>query len=143
MLKYEIRCFTVKFSKDLAKAKKSKQYFLENKLNLNCDKNSAGYINCKNQLEEIYDDIAEDLKVRSKWKWYEEGEKLAEFVLHLGKAKATQGTVQKLEIDNKEKDDSVETNRELESFLKIYLKGNEEKRNMCTMNSLEIFHYRP
>ena len=59
VLKYEIRCFTIKFSKDLAKAKKSKQYFLENKLkflesNLNCDINSAEYINCKNQLEEIY-----------------------------------------------------------------------------------------
>ena len=64
-LKYEIRCLTIKFSKDLAKAKKSKQYFFENQLkflesNLNCD------INCKNQLEEIYDDIAEGIKVRSK-----------------------------------------------------------------------------
>ena len=46
VLKYEILCFTIKFSKDLAKAKKSKQHFLENKLrflesNLNCDINSA------------------------------------------------------------------------------------------------------
>ena len=70
-LKYEIRCFTIKFLKDLAKAKKSKQCFLENKLkflesNLNCDINSAEYINCKNQLEEIYDDAAEGIKVRSK-----------------------------------------------------------------------------
>ena len=67
----EIRCFTIKFSKDLAEEKKSKQYFLENKLkflesNLNCDINSAEYINCKNQLEEIYDDAAEGIKVRSK-----------------------------------------------------------------------------
>ena len=58
-LKYEIRCFTIKFSKDLTKTKKSKQYFLESKIkflesNLNCDINSAEYINCKNQLEEIY-----------------------------------------------------------------------------------------
>ena len=49
----EIRCFTIKFSKDLAEEKKSKQYFLENKLkflesNLNCDINSAEYINRKN-----------------------------------------------------------------------------------------------
>ena len=52
-LKYEIRCFTITFLKDLAKAQKSKQYFLENKLkflesNLNCDINSAEYINRKN-----------------------------------------------------------------------------------------------
>ena len=32
VLKHEIRCFTMKFSKDLAKAKKSKRYSLENKL---------------------------------------------------------------------------------------------------------------
>ena len=70
-LKYEIRCFTIKFSRDLTKTKKSKQYFLESKIkflesNLNCDINSAEYINCKNQLEEIYDDAAEGIKVRSK-----------------------------------------------------------------------------
>ena len=71
MLKYEIRWFTINFSKDLAKTKKSKQCSLENQLkvlesNLNCDINTVEYINCKNQLEEIYDDIAESKKVRSK-----------------------------------------------------------------------------
>ena len=30
--------------------------------NLNCDINLVEYINCKNQLEEIYDDIAKALK---------------------------------------------------------------------------------
>ena len=100
MLKYEIRCFTIKFSKDLGKAKKSKQYSLENKLkllesNLNCDINSVEYINCKNQLEEIYDDIAEGIKVRSKCQcqWYEEDEKSTKSFLNLQKTKATQGTV--------------------------------------------------
>ena len=79
MLKYEIYYFTIKFSKDLAKGKKSKQYSLGNKLkflesNLNCGINLVEYINCKNQLEEIYDDVAEGIKVRSKCQWYEEGE---------------------------------------------------------------------
>ena len=70
LLKYEIG-FMIKFWKDLAKAKKSKQYSLENKLkllesNLNCDINSVEHIKCKNQLEEIYHDIADSIKVRSK-----------------------------------------------------------------------------
>ena len=70
--------------KDLAKVKKSKQYSLENKLkllqsNLNCGINSVEYINCKSQLEEIYDDIAEGIKVRHKCQWYEEGEKSTNF----------------------------------------------------------------
>ena len=114
-------CFTIKFSKDLAKAKKSKQYSPENKLkllasNLNWDINSVEYINCKNQLEEIYDDIAEGIKVRSKCQWYEEGEKSTKFFLNLEKTKVTQGTVKKLEINNKEIDNPVEINKELERF---------------------------
>ena len=127
MLKYEICCFTIKFSKDLRKAEKNKQYSLENKLkllesNLNCDINSVEYINCKNQLEEIYDDIAEGIKVRSKCQWYEEGEKLTKFFLNLEKTKATQGTVEKLEINNKEIDNSVEINKELERFFENLFK---------------------
>ena len=127
MLKYEIRFFTIKFSKDLAKARKSKQYFLENKLkflesNLNCDINSAENIDCKNQLEVIYDDIAEGIKVRSKCQWYENGEKSTMFFLNLEKTKPTQGTVKKLEIDNKERDNSVESNKELEKFFENLFK---------------------
>ena len=30
------------------------------------DINSAEYINCKNQLEEIYDDIAEGVEIKNK-----------------------------------------------------------------------------
>ena len=67
------------FLKDLAKTKKSKQYSLENKLklleaNLNCGINSSEYINWKNQLEKIYDDSAEGIKV-SKCQWDKKGEK--------------------------------------------------------------------
>ena len=123
----EIRCFTIKFSKDLAEEKKSKQYFLENKLkflesNLNCDINSAENIDCKNQLEVIYDDIAEGIKVRSKCQWYENGEKSTTFFLNLEKTKPTQGTVKKLEIDNKERDNSVESNKELAKFFENLFK---------------------
>ena len=58
-----------------SKSAKGQQNSLENQLkflesNLNCDINSVEYINCKNQLEETYDDIAEGIKVRSKCKPY-------------------------------------------------------------------------
>ena len=33
------------------------------------------YNKCRNKLEEIYDNIAEGVQVRSKITWYEEGEK--------------------------------------------------------------------
>ena len=132
-----------KFFEGFSKGEKSKEYFLENELkllesNLNRDINSAEYINCKNQREKIYDDIAKGIKVRSKCQWYEQGEKSTKFILNLEKTKTTQGTVKKLEIDNKEIDNSVEVNKKLEKFLKVYL-----KENKYTMNFLGIFHFRP
>ena len=90
--------------------------------NLNCDINSIEYNNCKNQLDEIYDNIAEGIKVRSKRQWYEDGEKSNKFFLNLEKTKVTQGTVKKLEINNKEIDNPVEINKELERFLENLFK---------------------
>ena len=92
--------------------------FLES--NLNCDINSV--YNCKNQLEEIYDDIAEGIKVRSECQWYKDGEKSTKLFLNLEKTKATEGTVKKLEINNKEIDNSVEINKELERFFENLFK---------------------
>ena len=116
-----------KFFEGFSKGEKSKQYFLENKLkllesNLDRDINSAEYINCKNQREKIYDDIAKGIKVRSKCQWYKQGEKSTNFILNLVKTKTTEGTVEKLEIDNKEVDNSVEVNRKLEKFFESLFK---------------------
>ena len=60
----------------------------------------------ENKLEEIYDNIAEGVKVRSKITWYEEGEKSSRFFLNLEKTKAVQDIIKKLEIENKEISDS-------------------------------------
>ena len=116
-----------KFFEGFSKGEKSKEYFLENELkllesNLNRDINSAEYINCKNQREKIYDDIAKGIKVRSKCQWYKQGEKSTNFILNLVKTKTTEGTVEKLEIDNKEVDNSVEVNRKLEKFFESLFK---------------------
>ena len=131
----------------------SKQYSLENQpnllqSNLNCDVNSVEYINFKNQLEEIYDDIALCIKVRSKYQWYEESEKSTISFLNLEKTKAlflnldkTQEIVKKLGINNKETD-IFKLLRNWKGSLKINLKGHLEKRNMYAMNFFEIFHYR-
>ena len=73
----------------------------------------------------------------------EEGEKSTKFFLNLEKTKATQGTVKKLEIDNKEIDNSVEINEELEKFFENLFKRKLRKTKQYTMNFLEMFHYRP
>ena len=38
------------------------------------------YNKCKNKLEEVYDDIAEGVKVRSKISWYEQGKNYQNFL---------------------------------------------------------------
>ena len=90
--------------------------------NLNCDINSVEYINCKNQLEETYGDTDGRIKARSKCQWYEEGGNSNNFFLNLEKTKATEGTVKKLETNNKEIDNPVEINKELERFFENLFK---------------------
>ena len=59
------------------------------------------YIKCKNKLEEIFNNIAKDVKQRRKMLWYEEREKGSKFFLNLEKPTAVQGIINKLEIENK------------------------------------------
>ena len=54
----------------------------------------------KTKLEQIYDHIAEVIKVRTKTQWYEEGEKSSKFFLNLEKTKATWGILKKLCTDD-------------------------------------------
>ena len=63
-LKYEIRLFTIRFSKNLAQLRRKEQSVLEikleiMKLNLNSNKMLEKYNKCKNKLEEICCNIAE------------------------------------------------------------------------------------
>ena len=44
-----------------------------------------GFTKCKNDLELVYERIAEALKIGSKFQWYEEGEKSTKFFLNLKK----------------------------------------------------------
>ena len=91
--------------------------------NLNSKKMLEEYNKCKNNLEEIYDNIAEGAKVRSKISWYEEGEKSSK-TSNLEKTKAVQVIIKKPEIENKEIGDpneiSNKTNRFFKKFEKVF-----------------------
>ena len=51
--------------------------------NLSTEENQSLYNKCKQDLEEIYDNIAEGMDIRSRSQWYEEGEKSSKFFLIL------------------------------------------------------------
>ena len=79
-LKYEIRKFTIHYTKGLAKEGKQKNSNLESKLkklkiSLDDANNFGKYNGIKNELDAIYDHIVEGIRFRSKWEWYEHGEK--------------------------------------------------------------------
>ena len=72
---------------------KKKQHELESKLKIleksfSWNKNTEEYHKCKVDLDEIYDNIAEGVKIRSKCQWYEEIEKSTKYFLNLEKRKA-------------------------------------------------------
>ena len=90
-LKYEIRKFTIRYSK--TKARKRREKKLEGNLRtleqgLKNDKNMLNYKKNKRRKEElsmIYDEIGNGIKVRSRCNWYEFGEKSNKFFLNLKK----------------------------------------------------------
>ena len=57
--------------------------------------------------------------------------KLTKFFLNLQKTKATQGTVKKLEIDNKETDNSIEIDKNLEGFFENLFTKETQKNETC------------
>ena len=106
LLKHEVRKFTVKSTKHVAKEKPQLKTNLENqlkKLDGNLDEdNLSKYDSVKNELNEIYDCISEGIRIGSKCDWYEYGEKSTNFFLNLEKQRGSQNTIKKLVIDDKE-----------------------------------------
>ena len=123
ILKYEIRKFTMRYSKVIAKEKRKKQHELESKLKilekfLSCDKNIEEYHKCKADLDEIYDNIAEGVKIRSKYQWYEENEKSTKYFLNLEKKQAEKSTIWRLVTDKKDLVKRNDINNEIFSYFK-------------------------
>ena len=96
-LKYENQKFTIYYS-TAAKIRKQHKIDLEYKLknlnnNLTSEENRKLYNNYKNELETIYDHIADGIKIRSKCEWYEHGEKSTKFFLNLEKKQVVQNQI--------------------------------------------------
>ena len=83
-MKYDIRKFTIKFSKSKAKLRREKLSRLEVKLkeleeNLSNDEAKEQYNAYRSEINEIYDETSNGIKIRSKCDWYEFGEKSNKF----------------------------------------------------------------
>ena len=56
------------------------------------------YKTAKDELEDLNNNIATGVKIRSKYDWYQHGEKPTKYFLNLEKQKAVNGTVKKIII---------------------------------------------
>ena len=131
-MKYEIRKFSISFSKNLAKTERIIQTNLESRIktleqNLKNKEYFNAYGLCKLELENIYDKKAEGAKIRSKCEWYQHGEKPTKFFLNLEKQKAINTTVRHLIDNDKDITDLKEINDCICKFYKNLFKNNVSK----------------
>ena len=89
LLKYEIRKFTIQYTKKKSREKRKHKLDLESKLDslksLNISEESSQYKKVHEDLEKVYDEIATGIRIRSKCNWYELGEKSNKYFLNLEK----------------------------------------------------------
>ena len=87
-IKFEIRRFSITFSKNLPKSLNAEREILEKELK-DFEKSGSRYFDnedylaCKTKLDQICDKKVEGLRIRNKCDWYEKGEKSTKFFLIL------------------------------------------------------------
>ena len=101
------RRFTIDYTKRQAKeTRKQKAYLLDTELkqlenNLESSDNLRKHESLKNDLELIYDHVDEEVTIRSKCDWYEQGEKSTKLFLNLEKQRGNQNRIRKLIVNEK------------------------------------------
>ena len=120
-LKYEIRKFSIHFSKGIARSNKIERTYLENKLKtLENRPNFVNpeYIETYEKLDKIYQEKTNGIRIRSKCNWYEHGEKSSKLFLNLEKSRAIQNQIRNVLIDNIEMNNQKDINKELYLYYK-------------------------
>ena len=120
-LKYEIHKFTMQYSKVKAKERRKKTKTLEENLktlesDLKNEENILQYNIQREELNMIYDEISNGIKIRSRCNWFEFGEKSNKFFLNLEKKRGSQNTIRKIISDEEEITDLKKINHKIFSF---------------------------
>jgi len=140
-IKYEIRKFSMKYSKAQAVRRRSKYDELEKEIvaiekECNWENNKelvAQHDKLKTQLENLSNYITEGIIIRSKATWYEFGEKNNKYFLTLEKRNKAKTHIKKLlHINNEEITNEVEILKMIENyFSKLFEKKSEKTIEEC------------
>ena len=103
-IKYNVRLFSMQYSKELARIKREKEQSLQKKLQAaqiqfqqnQCEEFEKILDECKTEIEKFYDEKANGLIVRSRARWHEHGEKSTKYFLSLEKRNHTRKHIRKL-----------------------------------------------
>ena len=140
LLKYEIRKFTIDYTKRKAKEKRKQQAYLESELkklenNLENSDNLRKYERLKNDLELIYDHLAEGVRLRSKCDWYGQGEKSTKFFSNLDEQRGNQSRIRKLIVNEKEINNKTEILNRIKLFYETLFQNPSQKDSAADINN--------
>ena len=124
--------FTIHYTKRLSKKRKQKITNLESeikKLEISLDdaNNSGKYNSIKNELDAIYDHIAEGIRIRNKCDRYKHGEKSTKIFFNLKKQRGAQNTIKKFIIDHTEVTGQICILTHIKDFYEALFKKLEQK----------------
>ena len=130
---------TIQNVKRKAKERRKQQAYLESELkklenNLESSENLRKYGSIKNDLELIYDHIAEEVRLRSKYDWYEQGEKSTNFFLNSEKQQGNQNRIRKLIVNEKEINNETEIFNQIKLFYETLFQKPSQKYSADDIN---------
>ena len=121
-MRYEIRKFSIHFSKDVAQNMEAKRTYFENELKT--FETSTNFVDnpefteINKKLDKIYQEKTNGIRIKSKCAWYEHGEKTLKFFINLEKSRAVQNQIQNILIGNIEVNNQKDINNELYLYYK-------------------------
>ena len=113
----------------------------ESEQKLSNDEAKEQYNAYRGEINEIYNEISNVIKIRSKFEWCEFGEKFNKFFLTIEKRRATQNTVRKVLSNNKEIINLSKINTHIYQFYQqLYMeKQNINEDSICNfLNDITI-----
>ena len=142
-LQYKIFRFSTDYANEKAEQRKEKQLYLENKV-INLEKKLSKSTNMSEtlltehkrtqaELENLYDYIADGAILRSKARWYEEGEKNTKYFLSLETSNKSKSCIRKLIIDDSvEITDQAAVRKKIKTFYEnLYTKKSMKTEQEC------------
>lgn len=127
-VKYKIRQFSMEFSKKKARQNRNELILLENRVKIldteiseNPDDQKMLELQiAKSKLEEYHNQKVKGSIIRSRAKWYEEGEKNTRYFLNLEKRHKSKSTIRKLIIDEESEMESINQKHILKNIEGFY-----------------------